>query len=231
MQRLIVPTGTFIIHCFAANFNINTHNTHTIVKTLCCIALVNRRWIDQWIALLSLTSCAVRQVTQLLFLLIYSPLLTAHCTRPQYSQETNWHYMNRHFLTYLLALYSEQHIIYKKFAYLQHSRLIWVDEQWQESKQCAAGLGLLRSRGWVVFLSCCCAERRKRAVRQQRWCYRSRWLLSLQSATADIKSSLTIEFSNFLGVPPLLNSLLNPKDTAKIFCFIKKKKGHATVYS
>lgn len=31
-----------------------------------------------------------------------------------------------------------------------------------------------------------------------------------------LKVLLYVDFSNFLGVPPLLDSLLNPKDTAKI---------------
>lgn len=114
------------------------------------------------------------------------------CTA-SYRQGTNQHdvihtFSIIYFISFLLHNLWTWHIIYASFIFLLLSRIICMKGQWKEYKQHAAGQRLLRSRGWVVFLTCCCAERRKRAVRQQLWRHRSRWLRSLPSAAAVIKS-------------------------------------------
>lgn len=121
--------------------------------------------------------------------LLFSLLFAAQCARPHTGREQT----NIILLTLSPSYISfpamwTWHIIYASFTFLLLFRIICMKGQWKEYTQHAAGQRLLRSRGWVVLLSCCCAERRKRAVRQQLWRHRSRWLRSLPSAAAVIKS-------------------------------------------
>lgn len=123
------------------------------------------------------------------------------CTA-SYRQGTNQHYVIHtfstiYFISFLLHDLWTWHIIYARFNFLLLSTIICMKGQWKEYKQHEAGQRLPRSRGWVVFLSCCCAERRKRAVRQQLWRHRSRWLCSLPSAAAVIKSYLVTPCLSF----------------------------------
>lgn len=70
----------------------------------------------------------------------------------------------------------------------------------------------------LSFLSCCFAEKKKKAVRLQQWCWEGRWLHSLWSATAVIKSNtLLLTSAVILTFYILFSVLLTVINTLGIF--------------
>lgn len=161
--------------------------------------------------------------------LLFSLLFTAHVhgliqarNKPTLCYSHFLHHIF-HFLGTTWHVYL--HIIYKRSTFLLFSRMMYMDGQWNEYKQHSEGQRLLRSRGWVVFLSRCCAERRQRAVRQQLWCCRSRWLHSPWSAMAvfqNLSCNPVFTFHLCSVCSQHFFSLLDLTSAVEIFTLIEK---------